>query len=95
MSQTMTRMEFNQEGFEAFLQTRSEPTWLTDLRKSAWTAFSNGSWPTQRDEEWMRTDIRLFKLDKFGLASENTSPLPQAVLSEGVELAGSCPPWMA
>ena len=38
----------------------------------------------------MRTDIRLFKLDKFGLASENTSPLPQAVLSEGVELAGSC-----
>jgi len=90
MSQTMTRMEFNQEGFEAFLQTRSEPTWLTDLRKSAWTAFSNGSWPTQRDEEWMRTDIRLFKLDKFGLASENTSPLPQAVLSEGVELAGSC-----
>lgn len=90
MSQTITRMEFNQEGFEAFLQSRSEPAWLTDLRKSAWQAFSNGSWPTQRDEEWMRTDIRLFKLAKFGLAAENASPLPSAVLSEGVELAGSC-----
>lgn len=90
MSQTITRMEFNQEGFEAFLQSRSEPAWLTDLRKSAWQSFSNGSWPTQRDEEWMRTDIRLFKLAKFGLAAENASPLPSAVLSEGVELAGSC-----
>ena len=38
----------------------------------------------------MRTDIRLFKIDKFNLASETSHDLPQAVLSEGVDLAGSC-----
>lgn len=46
--------------------------------------------PTGRDEEWMRTDIRLFKLDRFTPATELAEiDLPHALLAEGVELGGS------
>ncbi len=47
-------------------------------------------WPSTRDEEWMRTDIRTFDLNKFHFPGPPlTSELPHAVLSAGVELAGS------
>ncbi len=90
MTQTATHIEFTNEGFEAFVQSRNEPVWLTDLRRNAWNSFNELSWPTISDEEWRRTDIRLFKLDKYSLAPECQDPVPDAVLSTGVELAGHC-----
>lgn len=65
------------------------------MRQAAWEQFESLSWPTTRDEEWMRTDIRLFKLDKFGvpavpLAANSSGQLPVALLAEGVELGGRC-----
>ncbi len=50
--------------------------------------------PSVRDEEWMRTDIRLFKLDRFGLpefaaiATSESVAAPHALLAHGVELGG-------
>lgn len=83
-------LPFNREGFESFLQSRDEPEWLTEIRNAAWDRFETMAWPSNREEEWMRTDIRLFKLDKFSLPlskSEQLGPEPQ--LSAGVDLAGS------
>ncbi len=83
-------LPFNREGFESFLQSRDEPEWLTEIRTAAWDRFESMAWPSNREEEWMRTDIRLFKLDKFSLPlskSEQLGPEPQ--LSAGVDLAGS------
>jgi Fe-S cluster assembly protein SufD len=81
---------FNDEGFRQLLDSVNEPDWLTELRESAWKAFSDLPWPSNKDEEWMRTDIRLFKLEKFGLKAESsTDGLPPLVLGEGVDLAGS------
>jgi len=78
------------DGFQEFLQSRTEPKWLTEMRQAAWQRFESLPWPTNRDEEWMRTDIRLFKLDKFGLPEASTNATgPDAVLSAGVDLAGS------
>ena len=39
----------------------------TDMRRKAWARFQDLPMPSVRDEEWMRTDIRLFKLDRFEL----------------------------
>lgn len=61
------QLPFTDEGFQAFLETRNEPQWMTDLRKSAWATFGELPWPSNRDEEWMRTDIRMFRLDKFNI----------------------------
>lgn len=81
---------FNQEVFDAFLASRDEPAWLTDRRVAAWKQFQSLGMPSTRDEEWMRTDIRLFKFDRFTPFAEIDSPshLPTGLLAEGVQLAG-------
>lgn len=95
MPATLTKPGFDQQSFEAFLHVRREPEWLVEQRREAWQAFCEKDWPQRNDEEWIRTDIRLFKLNQFALpleiggsqargASEG-SPL----LTEGVDLAGS------
>ena len=87
---TISQTGFTNENFQAFLGLRNEPEWLTELRKSAWQTFQTLAWPARNAEEWIRTDIRLFKLDQFSLpiegsaAADNSTPL----LAAGVELAG-------
>ena len=82
---------FDDASFDAFLQARDEPDWLAAQRRSAWQTFGSLDWPDRSHEEWMRTDIRMFGLHRYGL---NGSPhpavdLPVARLAEGVELAGA------
>ena len=85
-----TQISFDEAGFKTVLETRTEPSWLTELRQEAWKTFNELQWPNNRQEEWMRTDIRMFKLDKFALKSDSSSVgLPELVLSDGVDLAGS------
>ncbi len=82
---------FNTESFEAFLAARDEPPWLTGRRREAWKLFEKLPMPSRGDEEWMRTDIRLFRLDRFGFPRETrtvAAPSPEALLKQGVDLAG-------
>jgi Fe-S cluster assembly protein SufD len=84
---------FTQETFEAFLASRQEPAWLTERRRAAWKLFEELPMPSRSDEEWMRTDIRLFRLDRFGFPATMTSATTSAeaadaLLKHGVDLAG-------
>ncbi len=82
---------FTSASFAAFLESRDEPGWLLDQRRAAWTTFESLPMPSRNDEEWMRTDLRTFHLDRFG-PPEQAAPggeLPEALLSRGVDLAGS------
>lgn len=81
---------FSQEVFDAFLAERDEPGWLTDRRVAAWKQFAKLGMPDSRDEEWMRTDIRLFHFDHFTPFADVKTPseLPTALLAVGVKLAG-------
>lgn len=90
MTATLTSTGFTQASFDEFLATRDEPNWLTDLRRSAWDRFSELGMPKGNDEEWMRTDIRLFKLDRYAMPRGEASSAkpPRALLAEGVELGG-------
>jgi len=88
---TVIKQGIDAEAFEAFLAARREPAWLTALRRAAWERFEALPMPSQRDEEWMRTDIRLLHLDRFGLpgtAPTSEAP-PPALLAEGLDLAGA------
>ena len=94
MTTTLAKPAIDQQSFEAFVAARNEPEWLVEQRREAWQTFCEKDWPARNDEEWMRTDIRLFKLNQFGLPL----PLPlgegrgegiaDALLTEGVALAG-------
>ena len=85
---------FTQDTFDAFLASRDDPAWLVDMRRKAWRRFQELPMPSVRDEEWMRTDIRLFKLDRFQLPERDgqmaaaEAGLPHALLAAGVELGG-------
>lgn len=82
---------FNAAGFEALLAARGdEPAWLRDRRRQSWRAFESAGWPSPRDEEWMRTDARLFKLDAFTptLAPPESASSGESLLSVGVDLGG-------
>ncbi len=56
---------FSDRSFQAFLEGLVEPSWSIDRRREAFAAFQALAMPSQRDEEWRRTDIRAFKLDRF------------------------------
>lgn len=93
MSNTLTETGFSQETFDAFLAGRNEPAWLTERRQAAWSQFLEMDWPARTAEEWIRTDIRLFKLDRHNLpigpSAATVDDTPPALLSKGVDLGGS------
>lgn len=93
MSTAVASTGFSQEAFEAFLAARQEPAWLVEMRRAAWRRFQGLGMPTVREEEWMRTDIRLFKLDRFGFPDQSkvsavNAKLPHALLAAGINLGG-------
>ena len=89
------QQSFDGAGYEAFKANLSEPAWLTQRRDAAWQQFEQTGWPDRKQEDWMRSDLRGFKLDRFqfpkhaGSVSGSLADhrVPQ-YLSEGVELAG-------
>ena len=91
-TESQIRLNFSQDDFEAFLAGRTEPVWLTTARRESWNRFLQMDWPGRRDEEWVRTDIRLFKLDHYALPLSSTSPGSEgavtSALNAGVTLGG-------
>ncbi len=89
MTSATAPASFNRNSFLSWLKQREEPTWLVEARQQAWERFEASKWPDRSQEDWMRSDLRPFKLDRYSLPSVNTtqSGLTQW-LSEGVELAG-------
>jgi Fe-S cluster assembly protein SufD len=72
---------FTEETFDAFLRERDEPAWLIERRRDAFARFQAFAWPSARDEEWRRTDIRGLRLDAFGPpASEEPGPQSRSAL---------------
>lgn len=83
---------FDQAGFDQFIDRRIDPVWVTQARKDAWAAFESMGWPNPRDENWLRSDLRGFKLAKYHPTNETESQsVPNAPirLLEGVEVAGA------
>lgn len=68
---------FDENALDQLVAGRDEPSWLTERRKQAFAALRELPWPTLRDEEWRRTDIRALKLASFTPPSKS-SPSEQA-----------------
>lgn len=91
MNQAVTAESFSTEQFEAFLATRKEPDWLIEQRREAWRVFQEQQMPTRTEEEWIRTDIRLFKWADHDWTTTPPVGDQQASkpwLAENVELGG-------
>ncbi|RMF89862.1 MAG: hypothetical protein D6741_17400, partial [Planctomycetota bacterium] len=81
---TETKTGFDENAFEAFLASRhDEPQWLIERRKEAWAAYNELPFPNSRMEEWRRTDMRAFSLDRFAPPASTTDlPVPAGVFTE-------------
>jgi len=81
---------FSTEDFNTFLQSRNEPAWLQEARRQAWEVCERLPMPSRNDEEWRRTDIRLFHLDRFSLPQTSSQDVnvPPGLLVAGISLAG-------
>lgn len=82
-----------ESGFQQFLSSLNEPQWLLDARREAWDRYLHSAWPSRREEQWMRSDLRGFKIDQYKLpAAESNATYQQAGipewLVEGVTPAG-------
>lgn len=94
MSDSHTVAGFSEADFQGFLAPRREPAWLTAHRNQMWQAFQEMPWPARNDEEWIRTDIRLFRLDQFQLprgdesVDSHKTAAPAPLLAHNVALAG-------
>lgn len=89
MTQTALQ-KFDADGFAAFIDSRSEPDWLTAMRREAWQHADAMEWPQRRHEEWIRTDIRTFQINKFSVPADPTTVDAANIhqLREGVDTAG-------
>jgi Fe-S cluster assembly protein SufD len=63
---------------------RAAPAWVTDQRRAAFDRLESLSLPDRRDENWMRTDIRLFKPKAWGPrhAPRSDAMVPTGLLAE-------------
>jgi Fe-S cluster assembly protein SufD len=77
---------FSEAAFASFLKARDEPSWLQDRRKQAFELSRSLPWPTSRDEEWRRTDIRAFKRESF-------TPPAASDLPTAADRAAVAPVW--
>ena len=97
MSALMTSKDhlgaFNDDGFSSFVQSRIDPAWLTETRNEAWRNFMAMEWPNPRDENWMRSELRGFKLDRYSPPIETeespTETESPVWLLDGVNASGS------
>ncbi|MFN8535487.1 MAG: Fe-S cluster assembly protein SufD [Dehalococcoidia bacterium] len=72
---------FSRQGVEMLSHTRGEPDWLREARLAAWAAFEAMPWPTGKEEEWRRIDIRTVSLEDVTPATDATE---RAVLPEHI-----------
>jgi Fe-S cluster assembly protein SufD len=61
---------FGMEAFQAFLATRSEPSWVSDLRRASFGLYQESLGRPLNPEEWKRVDIRGFQANKFGVRTD-------------------------
>jgi len=72
---------FGAEALHAVLAASRAPAWVSDLRRSACERLTGLGLPDRRDENWMRTDLRLFKPAAWG---PSRSPDAGAVVDAGL-----------
>jgi len=82
-----------EEGFEAFLATRNEPSWLTERRREAFRLYQELSSQDLDPEEFRRLDLRLFRPGDYALStsaetSTDSGERFSTTMSERDEFAG-------
>jgi Fe-S cluster assembly protein SufD len=72
---------FDRGSFDRVLAESPAPPWAKDLRREAFARLDGLALPDRRNENWMRTDLRLFKPKAWG---PRHRPGPEAAVPTGL-----------
>ena len=72
---------FNRDALEQLLAENPLPEWADQHRRSCMDQFEKLALPDRRQEHWMRTDLRMFKPDMWGLRPAPSSEPPTGLLA--------------
>jgi Fe-S cluster assembly protein SufD len=76
---------FDAAAFDRLVGSSPLPGWATDLRRAAFDRLAALGLPERRDENWMRTDLRLFKPKAWGLRpSAADAVAPEGLLAPAI-----------
>jgi len=77
-------LTFDRTGLAALLAAHSAPEWVTERRRAALEALEALGLPDRRSENWMRTDLRMFKPQAWGLRTEPAGSPPADLLAAAI-----------
>jgi Fe-S cluster assembly protein SufD len=84
---------FERAAFDAFLETRDEPGWITDLRRKAFALYTERLAAPLDPEEFKRVDLRAFRPGDYRLnppsAPSSSSAEFATLLADRAKFAGS------
>jgi len=72
---------FNRHALEQLLSEQPLPEWAVAHQLSCMDALEELSLPDRHQEHWMRTDLRMFKPDAWGLRLQPSTELPEGLLA--------------
>ncbi len=79
------RAAFDAALLERIIASSSLPSWASDVRRAAFDRFVSLGLPDRRDENWMRTDVRLFKPQAWGpSAAPALVTVPEGLLAPAI-----------
>jgi Fe-S cluster assembly protein SufD len=84
---------FERAALDRLLAASTMPGWASDLRRAAVSRLATLGLPDRRDENWMRTDIRMFKPQAWAArpAAAPAAQVPEGLLAAAIlsgELGG-------
>ena len=75
---TAAAARFDAAGLERLVATVATADWVTSLRRQAFERLETLGLPDRRSENWMRTDLRMFKPQAWGLRDWDVRSAPAA-----------------
>jgi len=85
---------FDRAGLDAILAEQAAAGWVADRRREAFAALESLGLPDRRSENWMRTDLRMFKPAAWGLAAKPAAEaVPEGLLAAAITAGEPAADW--
>ena len=78
------RAAFDAASLERILASAPVPPWANELRRTAFERLRSIGMPARRDENWMRTDLRMFRPEAWGPAAATSGAAPEGLLAPAI-----------
>jgi Fe-S cluster assembly protein SufD len=78
------RAAFDAASLERILASGPVPPWANELRRTAFERLRSIGMPARRDENWMRTDLRMFRPEAWGPAAATSGAAPEGLLAPAI-----------